>query len=226
LEQVLDNVSSIVADIACAALDLMQSPEQHERIAAPCAKFVRFTTNILREKLKALIPPFVDEICGSHTEDILDIMIGARRCEARRQRLQQARKARAEKEAQRRALAQAAHDRMVALRHAQVCESMAAELEAEQFNSPKIEVVKDQLPIMGAGYNLFDPISINMFRKEVSDKSERQRRYQKCPITMKVGFLVSSLSRPALRLLGRYLPFPCGKTIDRWFHTHKKQAAQ
>jgi hypothetical protein len=40
---------------------------------------------------------------------------------------------------------------------------------------------------------------------------------------VKLGFPVFSLSRPVLQLLGRYLPFPCEKTIHRWFHTPKEQ---
>jgi hypothetical protein len=121
---------------------------------------------------------------------------------------------------------------MVALRHAQMCESVAAESEAEKFDSPEIEVVKDQLPMIDAGYSLLNPTSTDRFRKEldylweVSDKSERQHRHQKCPITMKLGFLVSSLPRHALRLLGRYLPFSCKKTIHRSFHNRKKQVAR
>jgi hypothetical protein len=39
----------------------------------------RFATNILREKLMALVSWFVDESCGSHADDILSIMIDARR---------------------------------------------------------------------------------------------------------------------------------------------------
>jgi hypothetical protein len=43
---------------------------------------------------------------------------------------------------------------------------------------------------------------------------------------MKLRFLASSLSRPALRVLRRYLPFPCGNTIHRWFHTRKEQVVR
>jgi hypothetical protein len=87
---------SIVADIACAALDSMQPPEQHEMVAAACTKLARFVTTILREKLMALVSSFVDAISGSHAYDILNIMINARRCEAHRQRLQHVQEARAE----------------------------------------------------------------------------------------------------------------------------------
>jgi hypothetical protein len=223
LEQALDNVPPIVADHVCVPLDSMQPPEQRKGLAAASGELARFGTNIPPGKLMVLVLSFVEEICGSHADDILDIMIDARRCEAHRQRLQHARKAGAEKKIQRRALAQPAHDRMVTLRHAQVCESIAAESEAEEFDSPEIEIVKDELPIDDASSSPFDLTSIDLFRKEldslweVSNQSERQRRYQKCPITMKLKFLVSSRSRPALRLLGRYLSFPCKRTIDMWF---------
>jgi hypothetical protein len=114
----------------------------------------------------------------------------------------------------------------------QVCESIAAESEAEEFDSPEIEVVKDQFPIADADHSLFDPTSINIFLKEsnyireVSDQSERQCRCQKCPIRMKLRCLVSSLSQPDLLLLGRCLPFHCEKTIHGWFHTRKEQVAR
>jgi hypothetical protein len=55
---------------------------------------------------------------------------------------------------------------MVAFCHAQVCESIAAEPEVEEQDSPEIELVKDQPPIIDTGYSLFDPPSIDMFCKE------------------------------------------------------------
>jgi hypothetical protein len=49
LEQAFDNVPSIVADIVGAALDSIQPPEQHERVAAACTELVQFITNLLQE---------------------------------------------------------------------------------------------------------------------------------------------------------------------------------
>jgi hypothetical protein len=49
LEQALDNVPSIVANIVCAALGSMQPPEQHEEAAAARAKLARFATKSFRK---------------------------------------------------------------------------------------------------------------------------------------------------------------------------------
>jgi hypothetical protein len=109
-----------------------------------------------------------------------------------------------------------------------MCESIAPESKAEEFDSPKMKSSKInfQLAMPVPVDSILRPLICSAKNDIIYDKSERKRRYQKFSIRMKMGFLFSSLSRLALQLLGRYLPFPCEKTIHKWFHTREEQVAQ
>jgi hypothetical protein len=136
-------------------------------VAAACAESARFVINILLEKLMALIPSFVDEICVSLADDILDIMIHAPPVRGLPPAFSARSGSQGRKTSPKRALAQVVHDRMIALHHTHMCESIAAESEAEEFDSPELEVVKDQFPTTDTDQNLFDSTSIGMFYKEL-----------------------------------------------------------
>jgi hypothetical protein len=87
-------------------------------------------------------------------------------------------------------------------------------------------VRKDILPIIDRGYKLSSPLNaIREYQTELeslstlNDKQEKQRRYSECPRTMQFAFLLSSLSRPALRLARQFVPLPSESSI--WCHYHE-----
>jgi hypothetical protein len=58
-----------------------------------------------------------------------------------------------------------------------------------------------------------------------TDKQEKKRRYANCEITTRFAFLLTSLSRPALRLARRFIPLPSERTLYNCYHRRLEAAA-
>jgi hypothetical protein len=89
--------------------------------------------------------------------------------------------------------------------------------------SPDTPTVKDHFPIADTGYTLSESPGWTPedFQAELDHlraaSTPKQRRYESCPTTVKLAFLVSALSRPALRLTRPFFPFPSDSTLRNLF---------
>jgi hypothetical protein len=94
----------------------------------------------------------------------------------------------------------------------------------------EVEILKEQLRIIDSGYKLLDsPSRLDRFRAELHllwDVADRKhRRYKEYPVTVQFAFLVCSLSRPAFRLVRKFIPLPSERTIHNSFHEQKDKIA-
>jgi hypothetical protein len=220
------DIRTIVTAIVHAALERIQAPGHDDGIDQPHAQLSGFVTDILRKRLLELETVFVDEMCASHEPALLDIFSDDRRRKAQGDRLQQARSIRAETQAKRALFAQAARERMLKLRSCLLQVSQPTDLTAE----PEVEKLKEQLPIIDTGYKLVDAATcLDQFRAELHGlwdvANHKLRRYQECPVTVQFAFLICSLSRPAFRLVRKFIPLPSERTIHNLFDERKNKIA-
>jgi hypothetical protein len=208
-------------------VDLMRLSPVPESCPRDRQRLCTFIAEKLHGQISALLPDLVTEMCRDFQGDMVQIIDDEDRMESRRTNLANARSAKLEKNRDR------------ARRYADAAEHLneVRQRAAERVCAPPdddtcIPVTptadhpangQDETPRTDFDYDAVDDLAAR-YQAElhelaaIPESSRRGVDYAEYPLSLSLGFLLCSLSRPALRLARRFIPLPSDATIYRHYH--------
>jgi hypothetical protein len=180
-----------------------------------------------------MLPDVVHEICEHCGRDIEQIIAEEQQAEAVRERMAHVREARAMKFQAQRERYHSAAAHLDEMRRA-AAETACAPPDEDEVPPPTAADPTDaNSEALNVDFELpYDMNIAKVYHRELRtllllDEDARERvRWSQYPVSLSFGFLLCSLSRPALRLARSFLPLPSESTLYRYFgHDINEQEA-
>jgi hypothetical protein len=215
-----------IAPIAISIVDSMCAPAVLENGPRDQRKLRGFIADLLHGKIKEELPGWVAAICDECRDEITGIIVAEHHADTMRQVLENARQIRIEKlRAKQERYRTAGEHLNEALNQVR---RDAALTECAPSDEDRLIPATSGGPIEGLSIDftvnlLPEPVAVR-YRREleelltVAPNARSHISWDDFPISLSLGFIFSSLSRPALKLAYSFLPLPSESTISRRFN--------